>query len=254
MRDIIVMGLGELGQLYATAALKAGLRVTPLTRSTSREDALANLPPYTPVLVAVGEKDLESAVNSLPATRRDALILLQNELFPSQWERLSKQPTIMIPWLLKKKGEPLLVARSTPVYGPEAELVETLHQVLGFQAQRLTGEQALRQAVVDKYAFILCVNALGLVRDLTLGEWLASDPAHVAALSREAALLGEKLASTQVDVEQTMREVRAGIEAMGGMRAKGRTAQERVLRALEHAKHWGVAVPALEHAAHVARP
>ena len=34
MRDLIVVGIGELGSLYANAALKRGLRVTPLRRMT----------------------------------------------------------------------------------------------------------------------------------------------------------------------------------------------------------------------------
>ncbi len=246
---MIVMGLGELGQLYASAALKTGIRVTPLTRTTPVEQALEGLPTQTPLLVAVGEKDLESALQSLPKSRLDSLILLQNELFPAQWERFSKHVTLMIPWLLKKKGEPLLVARSTPVFGQFAPLVEALHIALGFQAEALPDPLALKQAIVDKYAFILSVNALGLVRDLTLAEWLAHDTTYIDALAREAAALGAAQVGMEVRVEQTLSEVRSGLEHMGAMRARGRTAKDRVLRALAHAKHFRISAPAFERAA-----
>lgn len=246
MQEMIVVGLGELGQLYASAALKLGLRVTPLLRKSPREDALSGVSETAPVLVAVGENDLNQALSSLPAQRLAQLILLQNELFPSTWRAFTPNPTVMVPWLLKKKGEPLLVARSTPVFGQHAELVEKLHVALGFQAERLPTAVALHQAIVDKYAFILTVNALGLIRDVTLGEWLSQGPEQVDAFAREAALLGERLVGQPVDLTQTLREVRSGFQHMGGMRARGRTAKARVLRAVEHATSFSFETPALQ--------
>src|SRR5690349_4273352 len=116
MHDLIVMGLGELGQLYASAALKRGVRVTPVTRAIRPDEALKEAPVGTPILVAVGEADLDTALQSLPKDRLDSVVLLQNELFPAHWRRYTEHATVMVPWLLKKKGEPLLVARSTPVF------------------------------------------------------------------------------------------------------------------------------------------
>jgi hypothetical protein len=254
MRDFIVMGLGELGALYANAALKLGLRVTPVTRALEPERALQELPLETPLLVAVGEADLESALTSLPKGRLDSLVLLQNELFPAQWERFTSYPTVMVPWLLKKKGEPLLVARSTPVLGQHADLVLSLHRALGFEAEKLPDEAALRQAIVDKYAFILTVNALGLLEDLALGDWLHKAPAQVSTLAREAAALGARLVCEgreldDFDTNTTVTQVQAGMKAMGAMRARGRTAKERLRRATAHAARFGVPVPALDQAA-----
>ncbi len=263
MRDLIVVGIGELGSLYANAALKRGLRVTPVTRAQHPAAALADAPTDAPVLVAVAEADLEAALESLPAERRASLILLQNELFPSQWSRFTPStPTVMIPWLLKKKGEPLLVARSTPVFGRHAELVVELHDALGFRAETLPDEAALRQAIVDKYAFILTVNALGLLQDLSLGAWSNKDPAQVDALAREAARLGAKLVSVRadgdapeqervarIDVDASIAQVQLGMRAMSAMRARGRTAKGRLERALGNAARFGLATPALARAA-----
>jgi hypothetical protein len=227
----------------------------------------------------VGEADLEPALASLPAERRNALILLQNELFPSQWRRFAANPTVMIPWLLKKKGEPPLVGRSTPVYGPCAPLVCELHAAIGQQAEELASFSALQQAIVDKYAFILCVNALGSLRDLTLEAWIAADPARVDALTREAAALGALLVEAgsspgaapeaggargatsdvsptrgpaQLDPARTLREVRSAMANMGAMRARGRSARTRLDRALAHARRLGLTLPGLAEAARAA--
>jgi hypothetical protein len=258
MRDLIVMGLGELGSLYANAALKHGMRVTPLTRKLAPASALSQAPSATPILVAVGEADLDVALESLPSDRRGSLILLQNELFPRQWARFTTHtPTVMAPWLLKKKGEPLLVARSTPVFGQFAPLMVELHQVLGFEAEVLPDEAALHQAIVDKYAFILTVNALGLLEDLSLGDWSTKDPVQVDALAREAALLGAKLVHEEsemesarpIDIDASVAQVRVGMRAMAAMRARGRTAKSRVERATANAARFGVPVPSLDRAA-----
>ena len=128
--------------------------------------------------------------------------------------------------------------------------------MLGFEAERLANETSLQQAIVDKYAFILSVNALGLLHDITLGEWLKKDVAQVAELAAEAASLGVRLVSegtnsqaTDFDITSSVAQVRAGMLAMGGMRAKGRTAKDRVRRALEHAHRFGIATPTLVRAA-----
>jgi hypothetical protein len=245
MRDLVVMGLGELGQFFAGGALKAGIRVTPVTRACAPSSILAGFATHQPILVATGEADLPTALAALPVAHRSQLILLQNELFPSQWQDLTERPTIMIPWLLKKRGEPLLVARATPVYGPQSALVIELHQALGVDAVQLANEAELAQAIVDKYAFILTVNALGLLRDETLGEWLVRDPSRIDALAREGAALGQRLVGRAVDPEHTELEVRRGLAGMGGMRARGRSARSRVARALGHAQELGVRAPQL---------
>jgi ketopantoate reductase len=249
MRDLIIVGLGELGQLYGASALRAGLRVTPVTRHTSLEGAVEQLGRDVPILVAVGEADLDGVLAALPPARRDAVILLQNELFPERWERHDLTPTVMVPWILKKRGQPLLVARSTPVYGRFAELVRALHEVAGFEAEVLPTRAALEQALVDKYAFILTVNALGLLRDLPLEAWLAQDPANVRELALEAAQLGAALCGGAPNPQQSLLAVERGMRAMGAMRARGRSAGERVQRAVANARKLGIATPLLAQAA-----
>jgi hypothetical protein len=244
MRDMSIYGLGQLGQLYGGAALRVGLRVTPITRSVDPRAALASLPSETPVLIAVGEDALDGALDAL-GPRLAHAILLQNELFPSAWEARGSTPTVMVPWLLKKAASPLTVPRPTQVFGRHAELVEALHEALAIPCQRLHDEAALRQAMVDKYTFILTINALGLVRDRTLAVWLDEDLPQVRAVADEAASLGERLCATAIDRGRATRATLEGMHALGTMSARGRTARSRLDRALAHAARLDVTLPTL---------
>ncbi|MDB4988971.1 MAG: hypothetical protein JWN04_4149 [Myxococcaceae bacterium] len=249
MRELVVYGLGELGQLYGAAALRAGLRVTPITRALAAQSILQALPHDVPVLVAVSESSLDDALEVLGRERGNASILLQNELFPSQWQRHELRPTVMVPWLLKKRGVALTVARATPVFGPHAELMCELHRALDVPVIKLRDEAALHQALVEKYAFIVTINALGLLRDRTLGMWLQEDPILVHAVALEAAQLGAILCEQDVDLPRCARAVSEGMRALGTTGARGRTAEARVSRALEHGRRIGLALPELSRAA-----
>jgi hypothetical protein len=144
---------------------------------------------------------------------------------------------------------PLLVARPTPVWGPHAELVRALHEALELPSYTLRDERALGQALVEKYAFILTINALGLVRDRTLGMWLQEDPLQVDALAREAAQLGAVLCEQEIDLSGCVRVVAEAMRALGSVSARGRTAEARVTRALEHGGRIGLELPLLARAA-----
>lgn len=250
MRDLVVYGVGELGQLYGAAALRAGLRVTPITRASDPRAVLSSVPIATPLLIAVGERALGELLATLEPARSGALILLQNELFPSQYAGLPEAPTVFVPWLLKKRGLPVTVIQATPVYGRLAPLVLELHRALGVPAVELASEPALRQALIEKYAFILTINALGVLRDRTLGAWLDEDPRRVRELALEAAALGSALGEFEADREACVRATEDGMRALANIGARGRTASERVERALAHAQRLGLAVPELTHVAH----
>lgn len=244
MRELVVYGLGELGQLYGAAALRAGLRVTPITRQSDPQAVLAEVGPEVPILVAVGEKALDEVLAGLGPERSHGLILLQNELFPRQFQGLPT-PTVFVPWLLKKRGMPLLIARDTPVFGRFAVLVHELHAALALPTSELTSEEALHQALIEKYAFIVTINALGVLRDRTLAMWLQEDPHLVQALAAETAGLGSALCGAPVDLAACLRAVKQAMHALGAIAARGRSAPERVARALAEGARLGIALPEL---------
>ena len=254
MRDVVIYGLGELGRLYGAAALRAGLRVTPIVRGSDPARALAGASADVPILVAVGEAALDEVLASIPRERARDVILLQNDLFPSQWRAHQLEPTVLVAWLLKKRGTQLTVARSSPVYGRHAALMMSLHEVLEVPANVLASETELHQALIAKYAFILGINALGMLRDRTLAGWMQEDPLRVLALTGEAATLGAALCESTLDRAACERTVDEALRALGPMSARGRTAAQRVRRALTQAEQLGIAVPELARAACEALP
>jgi hypothetical protein len=252
MRDLVVYGLGELGRLYGAGALRAGIRVTPITHATSPSEVLATVAADVPVLVAVQETSLDEVLAQIPPSRADSVILLQNDLFPSRYEGHGLRPTVIVPWLLQKRGTPLTIARATPVFGRHAALVQELHHVLEIPGVTLDSEPALRKALVEKYAFILGINALGVLRDRTLAGWMQEDPMRVRALTAEAAKLGAALAETSIDPGAADRAVSEAFHALGTMSARGRSAEGRVRRALAQAAERQLALPELTRVAHEA--
>lgn len=245
MRDLVIIGIGELGKLLGAGALRIGVRVTPVTRAMSLEALLAPIAPGTPILVSVGEDALDAVLTALPAEHRAALVLVQNELFPSIYQAHGITPTVLVPWVLQKPGLPTMVARPSPLYGPGAALFAEIFAAQKLAHVRLQREAELAQALVDKYTFILTINALGVASDRTLGVWLQEDPALVAALCHESALLGQALAEVPVDTARAGEATREGMAALAAVPARGRTAPARLARALGHARRLGLALPAL---------
>jgi len=245
MRDLLVWGVGELGKLYGSGALAAGFRVTPILRTSDVPITLAGRSPDTPILIAVSEQGLPDVLDSVPRAQKGQVILLQNELFPSLWATEAEAPTVMIPWLLKKKGDPQIVIRETPVYGVHSEVVKAMHEALGLPCATLDSASALASELADKYAFILTINALGVVRDRTLGGWLREEPVRVRDLASEACQLAARLAETPLDEARRIQRVLQGMHALSALSARGRSAGARVTRAQAHARALGLDLPLL---------
>jgi ketopantoate reductase len=246
MNDFVVWGPGELGRWFGGAALRLGMRVTPITRGMNVREALGGLHHETPILAAVGEDALDEVLAGLPEVRKGSVILLQNELFAAAWQRHHVRPTVMVPWLLKKRGQPELVGRATRVHGVHAELVTALHRVLGVPCITLEDASAVHQALVEKYAFIVTINALGLVQDATLAELLEIAPGRVKVLASEATQLGAALAAGHIDESESVSATHEAMRALGTVSARGRTAAARIKRALGHARALGLSLPELE--------
>lgn len=244
MRNLVVIGIGELGKLFAAAALRAGIRVTPITRDMNIEHTLNTVQAGTPILIAVGELALSTVLDGLPRNHRSSLILLQNELFPSAWSGL-EQPTIMVPWVLQKRGLPTQVAAPSPYYGEHSALVRELFANVPISGHELRSDSELMQALVDKYTFILTINTLGVLVDRTLGLWLQEDSPLIADVCAEATTLGEALCGARVDQAQCRALTEQAMLALSAVPARGRTALERVKRAHEHALRLNVDTPLL---------
>jgi hypothetical protein len=240
-RDAVVVGLGQLGQLFSIGALKLGRRVSPLLRD-SPTHVLDNVDDATPILACTPETALADVVKRVPRARRDDLCLVQNELFPKVWRDagLEVDPTVIVFWHAKKANKPILLGNPTQVHGRHAPFVKQVHEALQLPCEVLEDEAARDAALVAKFALILAINALGLVRDVTLGAWRDDDPATVDVMVDEARRLGEAHLGRAVDHAAVRRLVQGEMDALREYPAKGRTAAARVQRAQADAEALGV--------------
>jgi len=236
VRNFVVYGLGQLGQLFGAGALRAGVRVTPITRTTDQAEVWASVEEGTPILVGVGETQLHDVLLSIPAARRDHVMLVQNELFPKTWRAAEvSTPTNGIVWLSKKKGRPVEIARPSTLHGPHAAFFAELHDALDLPHETVD-DAGLHRLLVAKFAFILGINTLGLVENLTLGAWLDKDESLVDAVLHDAVVLGQAHLEDQVDAAQAVAEAKEAMRNLAHYPAKGRTAAARLARALDDAE------------------
>lgn len=231
-------GVGELGQFFGGAALRLGFRVTGIRRNDDYASILREVGPC-PLLISVGEDDLDGVLACVPAQFADKLILVQNELFPSAWLQHPHigSPTICVVWaVVKRLASALVSPHPAQISGPLADLTARLHHTLGVECQILPRPH---EALMLKYSYILTINTLGLRRDTTVGDWGHDDhEVEVMALATNAATLAAALAGVAHDAA----EVNAGamaarvraimqVPTVAGYRALGRTAQRRLERA-----------------------
>ena len=100
MARVVVVGIGELGSVFARGLLRCGHTVVPVTRGMSMSEVAARVPEPDLALVAVGETDLDSVLADLPARWRSRVGLLQNELRFLTWRSHGiENPSVAVVWI-----------------------------------------------------------------------------------------------------------------------------------------------------------
>jgi len=162
-KPVIIIGMGEMGELFARGFLKLGFPVYPVLRGQSLERIAKEVIDPELVLVAVGEGDLDPVLTELPAAWRSRVALLQNELMPRDWQRHGLiDPTVIVVWFDKKKGRPFVsVLPTTPVAGPQAGLVIRSLQIIDVPCWEIPDTELLYQ-MVRKNLYILTINIAGM--------------------------------------------------------------------------------------------
>lgn len=243
---VVVIGIGELGAVFARGLLRRGHPVHPVTRDMDMAAVAAELPQPRLALLAVAEKDLHAALQAIPPAWRDRLGLLQNELLPRDWQAAGiDNPTVISVWFEKKQGQDAKVLLPSPAFGPQAGLLCAALEGIGIAARELADEAQLLFELVRKNVYILTTNIAGLAVGGT-----------VDALWREHEALARAVAQDVIDIQQSLTGqaldrdalIAGMLEAFAGdpqHGCKGRSAPERLRRALQQADTAGLAVPTL---------
>ena len=246
MSEIVVVGLGQLGRVFAGALLRAGHTEAPANRGDDLAALAQRHPDPALVLVAVGETDLHPVLAAISARWKPRVALIQNELLPQDWERHGyANPTVMSVWFEKKKGSDAKPLIASPVAGPGAKLLVGALAGVDLPAREVAVGEALLFELAVKNVYILTTNIAGLRTGGTVSQLWAQHEAFARTVAGEVMDIQDRLASHAFDRDKLvagMLEAFAGDPEHG---CTGRSAPARLARALEHADRFGLAVPTL---------
>ncbi|MGM0541674.1 MAG: hypothetical protein ACQEQR_04475 [Pseudomonadota bacterium] len=248
MKDpIIVIGLGELGSVFARGFLRLGYPVQGVTRRMDKQ-ALANqLPNPTAVLISVGEADITEVLSTLPKQWTDKTILIQNELLPRDWSSAGiKDPTVVSVWFEKKKGMDSKVVLPSPVYGPNAKLVFEALAQLDLPSFILDSQAELNYELVRKNLYILTTNIAGLEVGGNVAELAKNHPKIMQAVANDVLDIQDWLTQSNNDRSRLMTGLQEAFNGDPEHGCMGRSAPARLKRAIGFAEQAGLEVPTLK--------
>jgi len=243
---IILIGLGQLGRVFAGGFLRAGHPVIPLNRGDDPA-ALARLTPAPALaLIAVAEADLPAVLTTLPATWRDRVGLLQNELLPRDWAAHDLiEPSVISVWFEKKAGMDAKPLLPSPAFGPHAGLLVAALAAVDLPARSVASAAELEWELVRKNLYILTSNLAGLVAGGTVGALWAGRRELAEAVAADILDLQAHLVGHALDRASLMAGLVEAFAADPGHACAGRSAPARLQRALALGDAAGLALPAL---------
>lgn len=253
-QPVALIGIGEIGGVFARGLLRSGRPVYPITRDMPLAETLAAMPEPAAVIVAVGEKDLQPTLEQIPARFHDRLVLIQNELLPRDWETHNiAQPTVASIWFEKKPGRVAKVLIPTPAWGPHRDIVIDALTAVGIDGRPVDTAEAMLRELVIKNVYILTTNIAGLVTGGTVSALWRNNQALAREVAGEVIAIQEKLTGKTFETEDLIEGMLEGFHGDPDHQCMGRSAPARLKRALDLAQELNVPTPALSRIANEAQ-
>lgn len=245
--NAIVVGMGELGGVFAVALLRRGFTVTPVLRNTPIDVVTdGHLEPELCV-ITVGEDALPAVLDGGLRKYSDCWVLVQNELRPSEWERRGLAiPTIAVVWFEKKPGRDARALVSTPVYGAKAPIIVHALSGLGLPAHVEADPERLVFEMALKNLYILSMNFAGLMHDTDVGTLWSKHQALLNQICDEVIELESAQVQRALPISSLKIELERIVTADPRHVALGRSARHRLARALATARRLGLSTPTLD--------
>jgi hypothetical protein len=247
MKDpVVILGMGEMGGVFARGFLRAGHPIYPVTRNMDLAQAAKDIPEPALVLVAVAENDLHPVLEKIPAPWAGRLVLLQNELLPRDWEQYDLDPTVISVWFEKKKGMDAKVIIPSPVYGTYSGLIATALNAIEIPTRVLDSADDLLFELVVKNLYILTSNICGLKVGGTVGELWQDHVTFARGVISEILALQEWMTGQSMNEEALIQAMLKAFAGDTDHKCMGRSAPARLERALGLAKEAGIDTPELK--------
>ena len=246
MSKVIVIGLGQLGRVFAGGLLRSGHTVVPVNRTDDMLTVAHAHPAPALVLVAVGENDLHAVLGAVPDVWKSRVALIQNELLPRDWLAHGlADPTVISVWFEKKKGIDAKPLIASPVAGPGAGLLCRALTSIDLPCREVAPGDALLFELVRKNVYILTTNIAGLRTGGTVTELWAQHESLARQVANDVMDIQDALTGTRHDRAALIAGMREAFDGDPNHGCTGRSAPARLARAIGHADAFGLAVPTL---------
>ncbi len=245
-KPIIIIGMGEMSGVFSRALLRSGYPIYPVIRDTPINELSKRLSKPEMVLIAVGENDLDSVLKQLPEQWQDRVVLLQNELLPHNWKKHKLlSPTIISVWFEKKKGQDFKILVASPIFGPKAEILSSALKTLSIPTWIVANEEEMLFELVRKNLYILTTNIAGLDVGGDVNSLWYNNHELALRVFDDILLLQNHLTDQQHEREPLIEAVFEAINGDLSHKCMGRSAPDRLDRALDYAQKHQIAVPEL---------
>ena len=245
-KSVVVVGLGEMGSVFARGFLRSGYTVHPVIRGVEMQTVADEVPQPELVLIAVGEADLHEQLMKVPEIWKDRLVLLQNELLPRDWQRHNLDPTVISVWFEKKKGQDSKVIIPSPVFGKHAQQVADALASIDIASTVLTDEAALLHELVLKNVYILTTNIAGLEVGGNVGQLWQDNKLVAESVALDVIRLQEALTGKALDHQSLLDGMVNAFNGDPEHMCMGRSAPVRLQRALMLAEQNNLSLSMLE--------
>jgi len=245
-KSVVVVGMGEMGSVFARGFLRTGYTVHPVIRGMEMRELADDIPQPELVLIAVGETDLHEQLVKVPDVWKDRLVLLQNELLPKDWQQYELDPTVISVWFEKKKGMDSKVIIPSPVFGKHAQQVADALASIDIATTVLTDEAALLHELVLKNVYILTTNIAGLEVGGNVGQLWDEHKVVAESVVTDVIRLQETLTGQILDHQALIESMANAFNGDREHMCMGRSAAVRLQRALMLAQQNNLSLTMLE--------
>ena len=241
--NIVIIGMGEMGGVFARGFLKSGHPVIPVIRNMDMNALVTQIDTPELVLVAVAENDLQSTLGDLPKAWCVNTVLLQNELLPGDWAKHNlNEPTVISVWFEKKKGQDYKVLIPSPAYGPKADLLQSSLQSIDIPCRTLINEAELLHELVLKNVYIITTNVAGLITGGTVSELWSKHETLARTVANDVIDIQEQLTGKTLDRDLLIKDMLIAFNGDPDHNCMGRSAPARLQRAIDIADNAGLAI------------
>jgi hypothetical protein len=246
MSEVIIIGLGQLGRVFAGGLLRVGCTVVPLNRGDDMAALAQRHPAPRLVLVAVPENDLHGVLVALPADWKPRAALIQNELLPRDWLAHGyTDPSVISVWFEKKKGVDAKPLIASPAAGPGAPLLCRALEAIELPCREVAPGNELLFELVRKNVYILTANIAGLRTGGAVSQLWSQHEAFARQVANEVMDIQDALTGAVHDRDALIAGMLEAFDGDPEHGCTGRSAPARLARAIRHADEFGLAVPTL---------